>query len=84
MEFLKAALFNPTNAVVFIGSWICFNNLNYLSPVVLSEFARLMGLVIGALREGKSTTHLAGEELQLHAKAACIGITTNLIKVMSK
>ena len=50
---------------------------------MLSEFARLMKLVIGALREGKSATQLSGEELQLHPKAACMAITTNLIKVIT-
>jgi len=48
---------------------------------VLSEFAKLMGLVIGALRDGKSATQFDGEELPLHSKAACMAITTNLIKV---
>ena len=66
---------------LFSGAWVCFNNLNFLIPTVLSEFAKLMSTVIGALREGKTTAHMSGEEIQIHGKAACMAITTNHIKV---
>lgn len=70
-----------THILLTAGSWVCFNNLNYLLPTVLSEFAKLMSTVIGALREGRSTAQMSGEEIQIHAKAACMAITTNHIKV---
>lgn len=65
------------------GAWVCFNNLQYLTAPLLSEFAKLMTLVIGALRKEKTSTHFLGEEIPINSKAACIALTSNLLYVNS-
>ena len=71
-----------TSYYVSAGCWICFNNITYVKPEVLSTFAQLLAQIMDALRAAKTSVVVAhGEEIPLSTEGACFGVIDTSIRV---
>lgn len=68
-----------TSPVHVSGSWICFSNLDRLSPAVVTVLASLLSTVMEGLRQGKTAVHLESEDIQLSASGACFALLDTAI-----
>ncbi|CAH1797693.1 unnamed protein product [Owenia fusiformis] len=65
------------------GAWIGLNNLNVLSPAVLSVCAQYLSTVLDAIKAGKANVIISTEEVSLSLTGACFATIETSLKAES-
>lgn len=66
---------------LLLGSWVCFNNISSITPVVMSILTQLLQVIHDGLHANKGTVIIQEEEVPLMADAACFATLTNSISI---